>query len=175
MVIDRLIIKLKVKRWIRRGLKVGTNFQIEKNVSIDPSFPWLVEIGDHVSMAPDCIILAHDGSTKSFLNYSKVGKVQIGNHVFIGARSVILPNVTIGDNVIIGAGSVVLHDIESDKVVAGVPAKVISSIENFQNKYREIMRGTATFDSSYTLAGKVNSQKKAQMSEQLKGSIGFIE
>ena len=53
--------------------------------------------------------------------------VSIGKHCFIGARSIILKGVTIGDGAVVGAGSVVTKDIPDMAVVAGNPAKVVSS------------------------------------------------
>ena len=58
--------------------------------------------------------------------------VRIGNGVWIGSGSIILPGVTIGDNAIIGAGSVVTKDIPADMIAVGNPAKVIRSI--YQSK-----------------------------------------
>ena len=54
--------------------------------------------------------------------------VHIGNNVWIGSGSIILPGVTIGDNAVIGAGSVVTKDIPADTVAVGSPASVIRSI-----------------------------------------------
>ena len=62
-------------------------------------------------------VLAHDGSTKKILGYSKVGNVVIGNNVFVGYGSIILPNVRIGNNVIVGAGTIVSKDIPDNVVV----------------------------------------------------------
>ena len=56
--------------------------------------------------------------------------VTIGNNVWIGGSATILPGVTIGDNVVIGAGSVVTHDIPSDTVAAGNPARVIKKLKD---------------------------------------------
>lgn len=53
----------------------------------------------------------------------------IGNDVYISAGARILGNITVGDNVIIGANSVVIKDVPSNSIVAGVPAKVIRSID----------------------------------------------
>ena len=58
----------------------------------------------------------------------------MGDNVFIGAGTIVLPSVTIGDHVIIGAGSVVASDIPSDSVAAGVPAKVICSLEEYYQR-----------------------------------------
>jgi len=57
------------------------------------------------------------------------GEVKIGNNVWIGDKATILGGVTIGDNVIIGAGSVVTHDIPSNSMVAGIPARVVKSLD----------------------------------------------
>jgi len=52
-------------------------------------------------------------------------KVTIKNDVWIGANSVIMPNITIGNGAIVGAGAVVTKDVPDYAIVAGVPAKVI--------------------------------------------------
>lgn len=66
------------------------------------------------------------------------GKIYIGENCFIGARSVILYGVTIADNVIVAAGSVVTKSInESNVIVAGNPAKVISTWDKFAEKSKD--------------------------------------
>ncbi|HXR66039.1 MAG TPA: sugar O-acetyltransferase [Ktedonobacteraceae bacterium] len=54
--------------------------------------------------------------------------VTIGNRVWVGGRSVILPGVTIGDNAVIGAGSIVNKDVPANVVVAGNPARIIKTL-----------------------------------------------
>ena len=95
----------------QNGFKYGENFDTQYGVIIDPGHCWLIEIGNNVTLAPRVHILAHDASMKKFLGYTKIAPVKIGNNVFIGAGSIILPGVTIGDNVIVGAGSVVTKDL----------------------------------------------------------------
>ncbi len=56
--------------------------------------------------------------------------VKIGNNVFIGAGSIILPGVTIEDNCIIGAGSLVNKNIPKNTIAAGSPVKIIKHIES---------------------------------------------
>ena len=56
--------------------------------------------------------------------------VNIGNDVWVGGNCTILPGVTIGSNVVIAAGAVVTKDVPDNCVVGGIPAKVISTIEN---------------------------------------------
>ena len=113
--------EVPLERLIERGLKVGKNFNRLGGTIIDDSHCWLITIGDNVTMAPRVHVLAHDASTKNTLGYSRIGLVNIGNNVFIGAESIILPGVTIGDNVVIGAGSVVTKDIMSNSVATGNP------------------------------------------------------
>jgi maltose O-acetyltransferase len=79
-------------------------------------------------------IVAHDASSKLFLGYDKIGKVVIGDNVFIGQNTIILPNVTIVNRVIIGAGSVVTRDIPSNSVAAGNPARVKCMLDEYMEK-----------------------------------------
>lgn len=95
----------------RLGFKHGENLQVMFGVVIDWGHCFLITIGDNVTIAPRCHILAHDASTKNQLGYTRIAPVSIGNDVFIGADSIVLPGVTIGDRVIIGAGSVVTKDL----------------------------------------------------------------
>jgi acetyltransferase-like isoleucine patch superfamily enzyme len=67
----------------------------------------------------------------------KMGKIVIGNNCFIGNGSKIMLGVRIGDNVIVGAGAIVTKDVPSNSVVAGVPAKVICTIDEFYEKNKE--------------------------------------
>ena len=57
------------------------------------------------------------------------GEIKIGRNVWIGDKVTILGGVTIGDNVIIGAGSIVTHDIPSNSMAAGAPAKVVKTVK----------------------------------------------
>ena len=78
---------LYLKRLVKHGLVVGSDFQMEKGCNIDANFPWLIEIGNNVTFASNVCLLAHDGSTKKLVGYSKVGKVSVGDNVFIGCRT----------------------------------------------------------------------------------------
>lgn len=163
MGISSFIINIKLKKWKKNGLKVGANFVIEKGCSIEPSFPWLVTIGDNVTLAPNVTILGHDASTRVQLGLTKLGKVKIGNNVFVGAGSIILPNVEIGNDVVIAAGSVVNRNIPNDSVVAGVPAKKIKSCSDFKKIYQDKMNNGEKLDKSFTISGNVTDDKKEKM------------
>lgn len=105
----------KEEQWRARGVTIGKNFDAPDS-SIDYCFGHLVSIGDNVTIS-GTTILAHDGSTKKILGYSKVAPVKIGDNVFIGYGSIVLPGITIGSKVIVGAGTVVSKDIPDNVVV----------------------------------------------------------
>lgn len=163
------------EKLIKMGLKVGKNFGRLNGVILDPSHCWLIEIGDNVTMAPRVHILAHDASTKPFLDYTKIGKVTIGNNVFIGAESVVLPNTKIGNNVIIGANSTVTKDIPDNSVAVGNPAKVICTLDDYLNRQKEQMKTAPKYGDEYTLRGNVTEEKKIRMQNELEGIIGYIK
>lgn len=171
----RLRGEVTTEKLIQQGMKVGKNFERLNNVLIDDSHAWLISIGDNVTMAPRVHILAHDASTKKFLGYTKIGRVTIGNNVFIGAESVILPNVTIGNNVVIGANSTVTHDIPDNVVVAGTPAKVISSLDDYIEKHKEAMKKAPVYSEEYTLRKEVSMDKRVQQFEELRSQGGYID
>lgn len=163
------------EKLIKMGLKVGDGFNRLNGVILDPSHCWLIDIGKNVTLAPRVHILCHDASTKQFLGYTKIGRVKIGNSVFIGADTVVLPGVTIGDNVIIGANSTITHDIPSNSVVAGSPAKKICSLEEYLNKERERMKKSVCYGEEYTLRKNISMEKRMQQKDELKGNIGYID
>lgn len=163
------------EKLVSMGMKVGKDFGRLNGVILDPSHCWLIEIGDNVTMAPRVHILCHDASTKQFLNYTKIGRVTIGNNVFIGAETVVLPGVTIGNNVIIGANSTVTHDVPDGMVVAGSPARVLCSLEEYLQKERTRMETAPCYGEEYTLRQDVSMDKRMEQKAALEGKIGYID
>jgi len=117
---------------------LGNNCEINMNcVFLDCN---RITIGDNVLIAPGVHIYTvfHPVSVKERSNksvnedfpfaISKTSPVTIGNNVWIGGSSIILPGVTIGDNVSIGAGSVVTKSIRSNVLAYGNPCRVIREI-----------------------------------------------
>lgn len=62
------------------------------------------------------------------------GKVKIGNNVYLGNNSLIMPGVTIGDNVLVAAGSVVTHSVPDNVVIGGNPARILCSLEEYYQR-----------------------------------------
>ena len=160
---------------VKNGLTVGKNFSMQGGVLLDGSHIWHITIGDDVTLAPGVHLLAHDASTKKHLGYARIGRVTIGDNVFIGACSIVLPGVTIGSNVIIGAGSVVSRDIPDNSVSVGNPARVVCSMEDFLNKKHQELCEVPRFDESYTLRGEVTDSMKQYMNQRMERGIGYIE
>lgn len=171
----RLRGEFTTERLVSMGMKVGSNFKRLNGVVLDPSHCWLIEIGDNVTMAPRVHVLCHDASTKAFLDYTKIGRVNIGSNVFIGAETVILPGVNIGSNVVIGANSTVTHDIPDNTVVAVSPARMICSIEEYLAKEKERMSSAPCYGDEYTLRKNVSMAKRIQQKDELSGKIGYID
>lgn len=163
------------EKLISMGMQVGKNFKRLNGVILDPGHCWLIEIGNNVTMAPRVHILCHDASTKTFLNYTKIGRVTIGDNVFIGAESVVLPGVNIGSNVIIGANSTVTHDIPENSVAVGSPARVISTLDAYLEKERARMGQAPCYGEEYTLRKDVSMEMRQQQKEELLNKIGYID
>lgn len=173
---NTLLKEQNVEKLIKEGLIIGKNYNIQRGCIIDSSHCWLIEIGNNVTLAPRVHILAHDASTKQALGYTKIGQVIIGNNVFIGANTTILPNTKIGNNVIIGANSLVSKDIDDNSVVAGNPARKICSYEEYIDKNRKTMKERPIYREEYTLRNKkITMQMKEKMKVELRNGIGYVE
>lgn len=134
-----------IEKLMKRGLKIGKNFNRMGGVIIDPSHCYHITIGDNVTLAPRVHILAHDASSFIFIGKTRAANVVIGDNVFIGASSIILPGVHIGNRVIIGAGSVVTKDIPDNSVAVGNPAYVIGTVDAYCAKETARMCPENTF------------------------------
>lgn len=173
--IYRFRAEFTTEKLVKMGMKVGKNFSRLNGVILDPSHCWLIEIGDNVTIAPRVHILCHDASSKTFLGYTKIGRVKIGDNVFIGAESVILPNIKIGNNVIVGANSTVTKDVPAGMVVAGNPARVICTIDEYILKQKEQMKNSPIYDENYTLRGDITNEKKQEQRDALENSWGYVD
>lgn len=167
--LKKKIVGSNVDRFKNAGVIVGSNVHIFES-SFDPLFPWLLKIGDNVTLT-GVKILCHDASTQKTLGFTKLGKVTIGNNVFVGTKTVILPNVTIGDNVIIGAGSVVTKDIPANTVAVGNPCKPICSFDEYMKKQTSLMGESNVWDVD---PKDLSEQDKEKISLQLDNGMGFI-
>lgn len=125
----------------KKCVVIGENVSIyaPNHTSIDIRKPWLIRIGNNCKITSEVTILAHDYSVS--VPRRMFGKfaggslpVTIGNNVFIGTKSTILMGTTIGDNCIVGANSAVKGQFPDNCVIAGNPAKVICSVNEYYDK-----------------------------------------
>lgn len=124
----------------KKGVTIGDECRVF--ISSWGTEPFLITIGDRVTITSGVCILTHDGSTwlirdEANNRHQKYAPVVIGSDVFIGINTIIMAGVTIGSNVVIGAGSVVTKDIPSNSVAVGNPAKVISDFNTLKNKIEQ--------------------------------------
>ena len=103
-----------------RNTTVGERFFANYNLTVLDVCP--VTIGDNVMLAPNVSLYGaghpiHPDARNSGYEYG--APITIGNNVWIGGSSCVLPGVTIGNNVVIGAGSVVTKDIPDNVIAAG--------------------------------------------------------
>jgi acetyltransferase-like isoleucine patch superfamily enzyme len=124
------------------GVRIGNNVRFYgMRSSTFSSEPWLVSIGDNVYVTAGVCFITHDGGAlvlrKEVPDLDWAAPITIGNDVYIGLRSLILPGVSIGDRCIIGAGSVVTKSIPSNSVAAGVPARVIETTDEYLEALQE--------------------------------------
>lgn len=168
--------KLRIRRLIKRGLKLGVNCYVDPSATIDGSFPWLISIGDNCRITANVVILAHDASTKALLGYTKIGVVTIGSNCFIGAGAIILPNVHIGNNVVIGAGSIVTKDIRDGSIAVGVPARVVKTTKNFADSHLvRLQEGPCYPKEGWTDGNGITKENKRIMWKSVKDKIGYVE
>lgn len=118
-------------------IEIGKNFFANYNCTIIDT--GRVKIGDNCQFAPNVGIYTaghpvHPATRNTLYEYGF--DITIGDNVWIGANTVVLPGVTIGSNTVIGAGSVVNRSIPEWSVAAGNPCRVIRQItEADRNKY----------------------------------------
>ena len=125
-----------------KGMVIGERTRIfasPNDICIDESRPWMIKIGNDVQITRGVIMLTHDYAWSVIKGaYGEIcgscGKIVVGNNVFIGMNSIILKGVEIGNNVIIGAGSIVSKDVPDNCVVAGNPARVIMTLDEYYKK-----------------------------------------
>jgi acetyltransferase-like isoleucine patch superfamily enzyme len=87
-----------------------------------------IEIKDDTIFAPGVKIISANHDSRNLIKSLPAKPIKIGKRCWIAANAVILPGVQLGDNVIVAAGAVVNESFESDSIIAGIPAKIISKL-----------------------------------------------
>lgn len=86
-----------------------------------------------------------------------------------------MPGITIGKDSIIAAGSVVTKSVPEGSIVAGNPAKIISSIDKYNEKVKGQILSSKVYGKDYTINGNITSIQKTNMYNELCENIGFVK
>jgi maltose O-acetyltransferase len=158
------------------GLDLGRDVYLGHGTVLDSGFLWLISIGDGTTLSAGVRVLAHDASMKRHVGYTKIARVAIGRHVYVGAGAIILPGVAIGDGAIVGAASVVTRDVAPGAVVAGNPARPIGTTREFVERHRlGLMSAPRYAGDGWTLAGGISPRRMREMRERLGARAGYVD
>jgi maltose O-acetyltransferase len=124
----------------RAGMTVGDRVFVGVGCHLDPEFCFLITLEDDCVLSLNVTILAHDASTRRAMGYGRLAPVRIGRGAFIGAGAIILPGVTVGESAVVAAGSVVRHDVDPGTIVAGVPARLVATREEYLEHHEDQMK-----------------------------------
>lgn len=128
----------RAQKFRDKGMQIGEGTYIFSNVEIGGNGRDPIRIGKHCVLT-GCVILGHDASVSWMMGIkeSAVKPVVIEDNCFIGFHAIVLMGVTVGKGSIVGAGAVVTKDVPPGSVVAGNPARVITTVEQLIEKRKE--------------------------------------
>jgi acetyltransferase-like isoleucine patch superfamily enzyme len=180
MTIGKLLnFTFRLRDFFLRFIMSGVDYARFKGVSVGHSCriytygfgtePWLIRIGNKVTITSGVILLTHDGSTW-LINDEKgrrylYRRITIEDNVFIGVNSIIMPGVIISKNVIVAAGSVVTKSVPTGVIVAGNPAMIIGDFDTYKKKAQKDFVSDSDIDFSESYRNRIdkiadNSTKK---------------
>jgi len=128
--------RLLLRHYVSQGLRLGRDVRVIGKPDFG-SEPYLIEVGNHVTISSHVTFVTHDGATWVFRHLpryrglQRFGRIVIEDNCFIGTGAIILPDVRIGPNAVVAAGAVVTRSVPPNTVVAGVPARPVCSYEEY--------------------------------------------
>jgi acetyltransferase-like isoleucine patch superfamily enzyme len=132
----------KYNRWSiaeyfrKQGAQIGENCSI--SVKSLGSEPYLVKLGNHVTISEGVVFLTHEGGVRmlgeTFSNLQLFGTIILEDNCFIGQNVVLCPNIRIGKDSIVGANSLVISDVQPNTIAIGVPARHFGSATKFKER-----------------------------------------
>jgi maltose O-acetyltransferase len=172
----RLRGQVPVARLVAQGLRLGESVYVAPSAYIDAGHPWLIEIGSHTRVGPWAIVLAHDTSTRLVTDHTLIGRVRIGERVYLGHGAIVMPGTTIGDDAVIQPGSVVHGDIPPRSVAIGNPAAVVADVAAFAERHRAgIARDPVWPVDGWTAGTGISRERRAAQWDALADRCGYLE
>jgi acetyltransferase-like isoleucine patch superfamily enzyme len=156
------------EKFRKQGAKIGKDCFIQ--IRSLGSEPYMVEIGNNVSIAYGVVLVTHDGASVIFrdeMPYLRYfGKIIIEDNCFIGANSIITAGVKIGKNSIVGPSATVIGDVKPGSIMIGNPAIRVSTVEKYKQKclrewerqgltkFEPLLKGKNKFEVQFIMASK---------------------
>jgi maltose O-acetyltransferase len=157
----------RIEQLIAEGLRLGRNPHIARPVYIDGLHPWLITIGDYVTLGPYSALITHDTSLHQHTGLTRLGRIDIGDRVYVGVGAIILPGTSIGEDSVVGAGAVVHGEVPPGSIVLGNPGKA-SSIKSVAAWYTaSAKRAPAWPGEGWTLDTGITEERKREQWEAL--------
>ena len=129
------------------GTRIGKRCSIYTDPHNFGTEPWLIEIGDDVTLGQGVLLITHDGASRLFRDRlpgmnpfgNRFGTIVIRDNCFVGNNAILLPDIEIGPDSVIGAGSVVTKTVPPRTIVAGNPARPIKTLDEYIKSYPQRM------------------------------------
>jgi maltose O-acetyltransferase len=166
----------RIKELRSYGMLIGEGCYIDALAEIEEAWASHITFGAEVSVAPGVRFISHDASMQRSLGITRVGVIDVGSRAFIGANSIVMPNVRIGADTIIAAGSVVTRDIPAGVVAAGNPARVIKKTADLQEKTRAKLAQIPCFGEEYRMnCGGTVAMRKSMLKAMPNGECFIVK
>jgi acetyltransferase-like isoleucine patch superfamily enzyme len=129
------------------GASIGKGCSVYTDAENFGTEPWLIRVGNDVTLGQDVLLITHDGTSRLFRDNlpgaspfgNRFGTITIRDNCFVGNNAILLPGIEIGPDSAVGAGSVVTKSVPPRTVVAGNPARVIKTLDEYIESYVQRM------------------------------------
>ena len=158
----------------RYGMTIGEKCTIALDAEFEEAWASHIRIGNEVTIARGARFISHDASTWRALGATRVGIIEIGDRAFIGAYTIVMPNVRIGSDAVVGSGSVVTRHVPDGTVVAGNPARKICMTSELHEKIKSKLSHAPCFGEEYRLKRGSTLAMRKSMLERMPDGEAYI-
>jgi acetyltransferase-like isoleucine patch superfamily enzyme len=173
--IERLRGQPNIQRMVADGLQLGEGTHISQPIYFDRLHPWLIAIGDYVTLGPYVAVITHDASLAHYTGQTRIGRVVIGRRVNVGVGAILLPGTVIGEDSVVAAGAVVRGEVPPGSLVVGNPGEV-SPIKPVAAFHRASAARAPTWPhEGWTVFSGITEERKREQREALAGGAsGYV-